>query len=97
MKAFPKNWAQIAKLIPTRTITQIRTHAQKCRKKCVESAARFETSRQKLLHTGRSPMTSADNGVVVAEAGEETTWACESILRKRRIAGSKVEYEVGGH
>jgi hypothetical protein len=37
------------------------------------------------------------NGVMIAEAGEEITWACESILRKRHTAGSKVEYEVGGH
>jgi hypothetical protein len=35
-------------------------------------------------------------GVMVVEAGDETTWACESILRKRHTTG-KVEYEVGEH
>jgi hypothetical protein len=35
-----------------------------------------------------------DHGVVVEEAGENTTWACELILRKRHASGSKVEYEV---
>jgi hypothetical protein len=53
--------------------------------------------------TGQGPSSASssssdhDNGVVVAEAREEITWACESILRKRHVAGSKVEYEVGGH
>jgi hypothetical protein len=35
-------------------------------------------------------------GVMVVEAGDDTTWACESILRKRHATG-KVEYEVGEH
>jgi hypothetical protein len=35
-------------------------------------------------------------GVMVAEAGDDTTWACESILRKRHATG-EVEYEVGEH
>jgi hypothetical protein len=35
-------------------------------------------------------------GVMVVEAGDDTTWACESILRKRHGTG-KAEYEVGGH
>jgi hypothetical protein len=52
--------------------------------------------------TGQGPSSAGSssdrgNGVMTAEAGEEITWACESILRKRHTAGSKVEYEVGGH
>jgi hypothetical protein len=38
-----------------------------------------------------------NHGAVVKEAGVDTTWACESILRKRHAAGSNVEYEVCGH
>jgi hypothetical protein len=46
---------------------------------------------------GEGRKLNRDVVIEEAKAREDTTWAYESILRKRHASGSKVEYEVGGY
>lgn len=91
-----KGWKKIASLIQTRTVVQIRTHAQKYFQKLAKARANGEVEEEKIVTTSVPMRTvpgnmslGTDSVSMAAAAGQVGTGSIATVKRSRRTGGTK--------